>query len=259
MRGLIILLAAIALFAGISCKQAPSAPPPPPHLDEVAPDFRLMATDLAEELQADPKAAEDKYKGKVVEATGVFFTWNLDDGQGGNRHATDITLLSSTAEGTKLFFELDRKVMDQRFLMLDYNSYITMKGRYAGRREDGSLLLRGAVLTTSFVKLDNLPARLTVTPGALENAYLHTDDSAEFRKYQGHLIQLDGVVRGIGDGGMLLLDSGDPKRPVRCDFVDDAQAKRLTAGSPVRIKGICCGFLFGIDGVNLKRCAIATE
>jgi len=256
MRRLTLLAAVLVMAGGVCCKKTPSGPPIPPGLDELAADFRMVATQLADEVRADSKGADERYIGKVLEVTGIFFTWTLDNGQGGNRHAIDITLQIPTREATKLLFELDRKLMDKKFLVLDYNSYITMKGRYAGRREDGTLLLRDAVLTTSFVNLHNLPAYRTVTAAALGDAYRHLEDSDEFRKYQGHLVQVQGVAIAAAESGAVLLDSGDPAKPVYCDFVDQAKAKEVPLNRPVTIKGLRSGTIQGAVGVSLEKCVL---
>ncbi|MEK7468107.1 MAG: hypothetical protein AAB074_11890 [Planctomycetota bacterium] len=233
---------AFAAFAFSACKPPAPTPPGPVSLDKIPPDLKLMAADFLREFD------EKKYDGKVIEITGIYFTWTLvDDG----KHATDLTLLAS-GWSDKLFFVLDREVMDKRWMILDYWSLISMKGRYAGRDADGAYRFTGAVLTSTHVEASEYPTALKVEAVSLTEAFWRTDSgSKSSRLYAGRVIEVSGTVVSV-DGHEVGLASCDEKRPLSCRLREEDPA--IAPGQTIVLKGFCWEDTVRMSGLTLDGC-----
>lgn len=85
------------------------------------------------------------------------------------------------------------------------------------------------------------------------------DEAAANRQYVDRLIIVSGKVSGTqvdAEGhATVFIDTGDPLAAVTCSFYNDEveAVKKIAAGSPVRIKGMCTGML---TDVVLNKCSL---
>lgn len=202
-------IAALLIIA--ACGGEPPPPPAPVSLDKAASDFNLMAADFLRDFD------EGKYVGKVVEVTGIYSDWTL---VGDPKHATDITLLAP-GWPDKLFFALDREVMDKRMLILDY------------------------------VAAD-YPTGVKVEATELTEAFWPPDkDVTEARKFAGRVIEVSGTVESV-EGSGVVLRSIDETRPVRCRLLESDPS--IAVGQTIVLKGVCMGHVAGTTGVTVTAC-----
>ncbi|MBK9273987.1 MAG: hypothetical protein IPM49_05520 [Flavobacteriales bacterium] len=101
-----------------------------------------------------------------------------------------------------------------------------------------------------------LEAAETIEAAALLQAYT-ADESAANARFNGKVLLVSGTVREVKapENGLVdvVLETGDPLAGVVCQFAQADAPASLTAGTPVRIKGISTGLLLD---VVLQRCAI---
>jgi len=220
-------LLALACLALPACKPPAPSPPAPLSLDKVTPDLNLTAADFLRDFDG------QKYAGKVIEITGIYFTWTLvDDGH----HATDLSLLAS-GWPDKLVFALDRKVMDQKWLILDYWSLVRMRGRYAGRDADGTVHFTDSVLISRYFEAKDYPTAIKVQAPELARAFWDTDSgSSESREYAGRVIEVTGTVVSV-EGREVALDTGEAEHPLRCRL-EEVDAS-IAPGQTISLKGYC--------------------
>lgn len=100
----------------------------------------------------------------------------------------------------------------------------------------------------------------TIETGAAELVkYFQQDETAAGRQYVDKLIIVSGNISNTqidADGhATVFLDTGNPLAAVTCSFYNDEVegVKKMSAGSPVKIKGICTGIL---TDVVLNKCAL---
>jgi hypothetical protein len=251
------LFAAILIsFAACKSRHEQSGSPPGPHgLDKTPADFTLTADDLTRELETDP-AALAKYTGKVLDVAGVDMGNTLVDKPGGGKAASDITLGSYRA-APRLRFVLDREIMDQRFLILDYWSLERWKGRFAGRDAEGTLRFTDAVLVTTDVSPLDYPTRASADAPTLLHAFWPPENyDTEGIKYQGRVIEMTGTIAELDPEKGLVLSTGDAEKPIWCHLRGSTEEFQKThpIGTTVKLKAFCAGHMAGTTGVTLMAC-----
>ncbi len=226
-------------------------------LEAVKPAANLMAIDFFDAFEKDAGAAAKEYTGKVVQLTGIYFTWTLVERPGGSKAAADITLRSH-GSSEKGLFVLDRAVMDKRYLILDYYSLIVMKGRYAGREADGTFRFTDSVLTTTRPQAKDYPTAATATAEELAGAFWPSEnDATEGRRYAGRVVEVAGEVQGFAEGEVLLRATNEDQ-PIHCGMADGVAEFRRShdVGSRVLLKGFCSGHVAMTRGVTLEHCIV---
>ena len=98
---------------------------------------------------------------------------------------------------------------------------------------------------------------IEITAADLVKAF-QQDETAANTKYVDKVLMVSGTVTGMqtdsSGQATVSLQTNDPMAAVTCSFYqDDAGVKKIKAGSPVRIKGICTGMLMD---VVLNKCSL---
>jgi hypothetical protein len=250
-----VLLATVVVGACKKSQDPAGGSSSPRGLDKTPADFTLTADDLTRELESDPGALA-KYTGKVLDVAGVDMGNTLVDKPGGGKVATDITLGSYRA-AAHLRFVLDREIMDQRFLILDYWSLERWKGRFAGRDAEGTLRFTDAVLVSTNVSPLDYPTRANADAPALLGAFWPAENvETEGIKYLGRVIEVSGTIDKIDPEAGVVLNTGDAEKPVTCHLhgsTSDFQRDH-SLGQTVKLKGFCAGHMAGTTGVTLFAC-----
>jgi uncharacterized protein (DUF1330 family) len=220
-------------------------------------DFTLGAVDLAKEYEADPKAADLKYKGK----------WLLVEGKVSDvvlGYADDVTVVlrgfnkdpKKAILGHSARCHLN-KDDTARAANLTKGQKVTVKGECNG----GALAFFIDLLKGELVEVGPDPAVVVAAEQLAKD--FGADATAAKAKYGGKWLALTGTVVEVKTGekgaDYVVLEGTEGKdgKPLRVEAAYPAEGKRffekLGKGDKVTIKGECSGYRAGAVAVNYSR------
>lgn len=208
----------------------------------------VTAADLTKEFKDNEVAANNKYKGKVVEVTGKVK--RVTDTGG----FSDITVELDGANFTSVECNFDDSLRSS-VANLTVGSTVTIRGRCDGLSFnlslDDCIVMPGGPTKTPTA---NTP--IVVTADALAKEF-RDDPKAANAKYNGKLVELTGTSAAVttNPDGQTIINM-NPNAAFGCSVVvaDVPAAKKLKPGATVTVRGTCDDDGFGV--VKFKDCTL---
>ncbi|HJZ92889.1 MAG TPA: leucine-rich repeat domain-containing protein [Gemmataceae bacterium] len=206
-------------------KPKPRPKPAVEDLSKTPPDFQLTADELFKEYKADRGAAEKKYRGKVIELSGVV------DGMGSN-----------ISDDSYLSLKVDKELIGVMCFTADdapWNVAVPgQKVKIKGKWPEFSV---SAALVASVLTETGPSPAVRLTADELAKEYKADREAAEKKYKEQYLIVtgevIDRELNSVGAASVQLKAAGEVK--VKCSFTAFAksQAKALKVGQTVTLIG----------------------
>jgi hypothetical protein len=213
-------------------------------LIKVPPDFSMTAEKFVAEYKENRPAADQKYKGKVVQLTGTvrFFSENSYG-----------PIVSLTA-GKEAFGAVCFTANEEPWALAVPGQEVKLKGRMTPSGFGDEPLLMDCVL------VDPAPTQaIGTTAEALAQEHA-TDPEAAAKKYHEKYLIVSGEIESKdvnGFGRVTIVLKGDGKTAISCliDAVADPTARKLKVGQKLKMYGQYSGMGTGTDkAVKLNSC-----
>jgi cold shock CspA family protein len=214
---------------------------------DAKPDFTLTAKAFDEEYNKDKKAAEAKYKGKVVELSG---TVKLVGRNLGKEAFVSLDAGSKNITGV-MCFTTDK----QPWLKATPGRTAKLKGKWPEFTVGPSLV--GCIVTEV-----SGPETPTLTADELGKAYA-ADKDATTKKYDNKYLFLTGEIAKVTfneakAASVLFKTSGKTKVLATFTAFDKEETEKLKAGQKIKVLGLY-SFNFAPDEVSLNLCIPVEE